>query len=96
MPPDIKPATARARSCYSEGKFDVASTLFHEICQSDPDNIDAWIMHGVCNLKQGKLKIAATSLQKALTLEPNSVSAQTYLASTLALSGNLKAAVPIY
>jgi len=96
MPSDIKTTTARARSHYSKGKFDVASTLFYEVCQSDPDNIDAWIMHGACNLKMGKLKIAATSLQKALALKPESVTAQTYLASALALSGNLKAAASIY
>jgi tetratricopeptide (TPR) repeat protein len=88
--------TSRARSLYNRGDFAAASKLFEGLCRSDSRNADLWTMHGACNLKLGDIKVAMESLRKALDLSPDSLAARSYLASAMAMSGDLKAAASMY
>lgn len=77
----------------TSGRYDQAASLFQRGTVADPKNAPAWLNLGRAQLALGQKGTARESLERALSLQPNWVSAEGILAFMELQSGDRAAAI---
>ncbi len=90
---DVSVLMQRADSFIESGQLQDAKQLFHQVCEMDEHNAEAWMMVGVVNSELGLIQDARQQLEKALEIEPDYADAHYFLANILAQSDQAEAAL---
>jgi chemotaxis protein methyltransferase WspC len=87
--PPVSPPPATAQTLADAGQLDRAAELCHQTLQTQPLHFDSHLLLGEIHQAQNQNQLAEQWFTKALYLEPNSVTALTYLQRLLRERGDL-------
>jgi tetratricopeptide (TPR) repeat protein len=73
-------ALTSAQKLYDAGQYDQALTALDSLLDTDPRNIDGWILHGRCMIKQKDDDHALEDFGRAVAIDPKRVDALQYRA----------------
>ncbi len=90
--PPAPPPPATAQTLANAGQLDRAADLCHQILQTQPLHFDSHLLLGEIHQAQNQNQLAEQWFTKALYLEPNSVTALTYLQRLLRERGDFAGA----
>ncbi len=93
---NIKDLFQEGYTQHQAGNFVEAVTLYQEILNRHPNNVDALFLLGTLSLQQGNLDVAGMNLRKVIELNPDNVIAYNNLANVLQKQSKLVDAVAIY
>jgi chemotaxis protein methyltransferase WspC len=89
QPTPVPPLPATAQTLADAGQLDRAADLCHQTLQTQPLHFDSHLLLGEIHQAQNQNQLAEQWFTKALYLEPNSVTALTYLQRLLRDRGDL-------
>ncbi len=85
----------RGDALYDAGRLVDARDLYRDICELHPQSDDAWFMDGLISLELGDSEHAATSLDRALAVNPSHVEALSLTASIQLAAGDVRSAMDL-
>jgi predicted Zn-dependent protease len=89
---DIQTLLKNAIAAYQNGRSDEAERLSRQILAEQPDHVAGLQIMGALAGQTGRLPFALRIVQKAVSLQPNLVSAHVQLANLLRQDGNFAGA----
>ncbi|MEM2142569.1 MAG: tetratricopeptide repeat protein [Candidatus Thorarchaeota archaeon] len=92
--PDVMKILARA--AHSIGNYEVALSVTSIILESNEDDYEMWELRGLCQAAMGKFNAASVSLNIAIDINPDSISALNHVGDICYESDNYLRAVEFY
>jgi Flp pilus assembly protein TadD len=80
---------SKARTALDNGDSMGARDLFSQICRSDPQHAEAWLMYGAISGEMGNVEIAENALERAISIDPSNAGGHLALAHVLKAQGRL-------
>ncbi|NDV59245.1 tetratricopeptide repeat protein [Bacteroides sp. 519] len=81
---------AQADNCKKSMKYDQAFSLYQQLYQSNPDNIDFLVACAEMEVLMGKEKEALATYEKILKVDPDNLPANIYMGNYYYLTAELK------
>ena len=85
-----------AFACIQANRLGEALTLYQKMCETDPQDAEAWFMAGTLYGRSGRFAEAEAALRKAVDLQPDFAQAYFNLGHALELQGKLTEAETCY
>lgn len=90
---ELAPAYAEAKARVAAEEYAGALPLLDALTRDEPQNADAWNLHGFANRKLGNRDVAAASYDMALKINPAHIGALEYQGEMFVETGNMEAAI---
>jgi tetratricopeptide (TPR) repeat protein len=84
---------SRAQSALDNGDIAGARERYAQICNSDPNHIEAWLMYGILSGELGHTEVAQNALERAVSLDTSNAAGHLALAHVLRTQGQLDQAL---
>jgi len=88
----VSEVLALGRQRLSEDRYDEARTIFTDVLERDPDNVDAMSHLGICFACRGSPMVGLKLMTQAVALQPRSAACHANLGEMLRLMGRYKEA----